>query len=493
MPAWWVHAHQVSKTTENGDLLTAGDFIIKGEKNFLASSQLVLGFAALFQISQQSIPNHRKHRLYDTAEAEAGAETTRTPEHLPSDDEKEQRIVNMIEEEEQDEDGQDTPNPGAEMDSADKGSLDPSPLQANIIEHDEGENPDDIDFLESMREGGHDQIQEKETEEIQDPASTIENVNSPIVQHSQSRRFPLKREKSLDSPSPIKEGTNEALPTLSVVDTPSRSTTPSLVFEPVKQSPVAVVRGRKGKAKKAAVKYADQDEEDRELALHLFGANTKTSKAAEAASAKAKREAEMEARKQRRRAQHERAAEAERKRQAQFEKRPGEGVDENDEERAQSEAADLSWLPALVGTPLPSDEVLTAIPVCAPWAALNQYKYRAKLQPGSVKKGKAVQEILGHWLVEATQRGKGKRDHNDDQDLGVSHAAMERLQVREAELLKAWRPVEIINTVPVGKVRIIFSASGGGGSGGGSGKGRSDDKRKSKGGGDGGSKAGKKK
>jgi hypothetical protein len=200
----------------------------------------------------------------------------------------------------------------------------------------------------------------------------------------------------------------------------------------------------------------------------------------------------MEAQKQRRRAQHDRAAEMERKRQAKFREAIG-AEDAHDEEVAQAEAEDLSWLPALLGSPLPEDELLAAIPVCAPWAALSQYKYRAKLQPGSVKKGKAVKEILGHWLIESgatanPKGGKGKKDHSYDQDSGVDRAALEQMRAREAELLKTWRETEIVNSLPVGKVRII-SGVGSGGMGSaksGKGGGRGEGKDKGKGGGKGG-------
>ncbi|KAL1997705.1 hypothetical protein VTN02DRAFT_998 [Thermoascus thermophilus] len=45
------------------------------------------------------------------------------------------------------------------------------------------------------------------------------------------------------------------------------------------------------------------------------------------------------------------------------------------------------------------------------------------------------------------------------------------MRAREAELLRAWRDVEVVNTVPVGKVRIM---SGGGGDVRGKGKDKGD-------------------
>jgi len=108
---------------------------------------------------------------------------------------------------------------------------------------------------------------------------------------------------------------------------------------------------------------------------------------------------------------------------------------------------------------------LEAIPVCAPWSALGRYKYKAKLQPGSTKKGKAVREILGRWTTAAS----------DKRALDESSQDTERIWPREAELIKAWKDTEVFGVLPVGKVRVLMGggasgakgkASGGGGGGG---------------------------
>jgi len=47
--AWWVYDHQVSKTAPTGEYLTTGSFMIRGKKNFLPPSSLVMGFGILFR------------------------------------------------------------------------------------------------------------------------------------------------------------------------------------------------------------------------------------------------------------------------------------------------------------------------------------------------------------------------------------------------------------------------------------------------------------
>lgn len=44
----------------------------------------------------------------------------------------------------------------------------------------------------------------------------------------------------------------------------------------------------------------------------------------------------------------------------------------------------------LTGNPLPNDVLLYAVPVCAPYNAVQSYKYRVKIIPGSLKKGKGI-------------------------------------------------------------------------------------------------------
>ena len=100
-------------------------------------------------------------------------------------------------------------------------------------------------------------------------------------------------------------------------------------------------------------------------------------------------------------------------------------------------------------------------PVCAPWGALAAYKYKVKLQPGQMKKGKAVKEILGRWEAEAKEKRKVDESATD----------VDKIWPREVECIRAWKDVEVVGVVPVGKMRTVMSGgAGGGGGGGGSGQ-----------------------
>eukprot|EP01034_Spumella_vulgaris_P026390 gene26390-32964_t len=65
--AWWVWASQVSKTAPSGEYLTTGSFMIYGKKNFLPPMALEMGFGLMFRLDDSCVARHltdRKDRDY---------------------------------------------------------------------------------------------------------------------------------------------------------------------------------------------------------------------------------------------------------------------------------------------------------------------------------------------------------------------------------------------------------------------------------------------
>lgn len=60
--AWWVYDNQVSKTAPTGEYLSTGSFMIRGKKNFLPPTTLVMGFGFLFKLDESCIAKHLKER-----------------------------------------------------------------------------------------------------------------------------------------------------------------------------------------------------------------------------------------------------------------------------------------------------------------------------------------------------------------------------------------------------------------------------------------------
>jgi hypothetical protein len=102
---------------------------------------------------------------------------------------------------------------------------------------------------------------------------------------------------------------------------------------------------------------------------------------------------------------------------------------------------DSAELAKLTGKPTPDDVILYASPVCAPYQVLSQYKYRVKLTPGSVKRGKASKQCLEMFL------------HTDNDKKIVDDSVK-----RDRELMKLVNENEWVQTM-IGDVRITSAGA----------------------------------
>ncbi|KAI5363972.1 Putative NFACT protein [Septoria linicola] len=482
MSAWWVNADQVSKTAPTGEYLAAGGFVIKGKKNFLPPAKLLLGFGVMFQISEESKARHLKHRLElprqnsymatpDLTEADTAADSS-VAGGSASDDDDFPDAAGPAPKIEGDGDDDEFPDVSHQADDV---SSDECPNEQRRRTYGDNEDAEDDDedhtprshaqnplrsagFTSSAgRTGNNDTDDEDEddsgSEHLDDDAEDTGEPTAPEAEASTTIEAPASGDIAEADGEEAQSEDHAGPPQLSNKERkelariqkgkPAQPALPS-------QKPT---RGQRGKKKKMATKYANQDEEDRALAMQLLGSKAADERrAAEAAVKAEKKETEEEAR-ARRKAQHERAQqkglEAEEMRKL--------ALDESVEDDAGAEAETAGLLDSLIGQPLVGDELLEAIPTVAPWAALAKYKYKVKLQPGQQKKGKATREILNKWL----------RDASDEKKLDRSSKDTERIWPREAELVKGWREPEVIGVIPVKSVRVMMSnATGDKGKGG---------------------------
>ncbi|KAK3393198.1 hypothetical protein B0H63DRAFT_498510 [Podospora didyma] len=411
MGAWWVNADQVSKTAPAGEYLQVGSFMVRGKRNALPPALLMLGFGLLFKISEQSKAKHVKHRLYDTANT-TGAPSESAASELEGRDltsKSEERPADEAEasEESDDEDHEDDDNRA-------------NPLQSKAL------------CQKDIRNSESPKVPELPSDEL---------AQLQVTEEAPQATEEEKKAEDSDDEEYMKED-NDYVPPSTLA--PSRSGTPS-TSQPTK---TPLKRGQKNKAKRIAAKYKDQDEDDRALMETLLGVTAARQKAEAEATAKAQREAEAAAQRERRLQQQERS----KKQIAEHEEIRRMMLEEGVEMLEESEAMEMTSFDSLVGTPLPGDEILEIIPVCAPWNALAKMKYKAKLQPGNTKKGKAVKEIVERWRV-----GASKKNVIDE-----SAADPEKMWPREVELIKGLKVEEAYNCVPVGKVTVMMSGGTGG-------------------------------
>ena len=529
MSAWWVKPDQVSKTAPTGEYLTTGGFTIRGQKNFLPPAQLLLGFGVMFQVSEESKARHLKHRVVDettpgndrtrqiggaTGEqpdkgsvAEPGAtngtESTEDQSHedqalsVNSEDidGKTPEDSNEAEGDTRAEAQEITDDEESEQEEMEDNSEDeisrstyaaPNPLQSHMHprnEENDSETDSEDKAISTTDEANRalssstvarweDHLEARSDQEKMLPPSTNSDGAMSGVRHLSARERRLLRQNRDATTNEGDQRQYESANATTEQDETFSDTAPSTeptepTRKPIPKPQAPQVRGKHGKRNKIRTKYADQDEEDRALALRVLGSAAGHQKAVEdAASRKAKEDA-LAAQKERRRRQHalvaEKGKESEEIRRLNLE----DGIETLDD----AELEGLDDLDAYVGIPLPGDEILDALVVCGPWDAIGgRCRWRAKLQPGASKKGKAVREILGGWLAGIADMEKKKRPLEEGESEGMM--GDERVRSREAELIKAIREKEVIGVVPVGKCRVIMgggeknnSRRGGGGAG----------------------------
>jgi len=482
MSAWWVNSDQVSKTAPTGEYLTTGGFMIRGKKNFLPPAQLLMGFGVMFQISEESKAKHVKHRLHDkeTAADDLVDSTlppsdAAEPEKAPQTDQEALRDDDDLDDEEEspnEEDESATESEAGEDNRSTAGEINPlqsngtPPMLGRIVSEDDS-SPDDEEageYEQSEQVNGEQGPQDEDREELggtdkddhDEEEVTLDNSLDTPTKDGSSK--PGIRHLSAKERRLLRKGQNpteRSQPSTKAADNDSQDPTsdatppkPAPPTKPTSTPQPSHVRGKHGKLNKQKTKYATQDATDRALAMRLLGSQAASQKASDAAAARQAREDEAAFQKQRRRDQHARAAKEGKEHEEIRRLTLEEGIEVLDDDEKEELTRPLD---EFIGTPLPGDELLAAIPVCAPWAALGNYKYRVKLQPGSTKKGKAVKEILHKWsVIDGADRRKVDEKGEDG----------EKMWPREVELIRGWRETEVINTVPVSKVRVMMSGGG---------------------------------
>nr|XP_055027508.1 ribosome quality control complex subunit NEMF-like [Misgurnus anguillicaudatus] len=425
--AWWVHHHQVSKTAPTGEYLTTGSFMIRGKKNFLPPSYLIMGFGFLFKVDDQSVFRHRGERKMRTLEEDEQYETS---------------TANLLEEGEELSDEE-----SCEEDESVRMAAEDEDELTNIKDDNKTDEADE----EETHSGKEDEVKERTNEdqsvEIQFPDTNISLSHLQPNRNLQSTAF--KQEVSCQEITEAhskkhltakqrrdmkKKQKQETAEDLEKIDTKQQENENVAAGAETCKSGAAVQplkRGQKNKLKKMKDKYKDQDEEDREMMMKLLGSagTTKEEKVKKGKKGKTKEEPqrkfpqEVAVRPKAENIKTRAAAED-----------PSEGHDEKitvTEEDLDNPAAEdveniLDWL---TGLPHSDDVLMFAVPVCAPYMALSNYKYKVKLTPGSQKKGKAARTAVSSFI-----RGKD-------------------VSAREKDLFRSVKDTDLSRNMP-GKVKV---------------------------------------
>jgi len=260
--AWWVESHQVSKTAPTGEYLTVGSFMVRGKKNYLPPSQLEMGLAVLFKLGDEdSILRHKDERrdfaLIQQEEAEnnepfrdepgpsewtIGEKTTTTIELGENDVETANQVENQ---------------------TAEDSSTKALPLGGSETYEHVAKELSETDILD------------KQTDEKDDHAIETENA---IHRKQKKKGLSVKERKLIKKYGSLEAAYDAEKERKRVEEKRAASKVLGKEAKSAASKPVNHKRGKKAKLKRMAKKYADQDDEDRELALIALHAGEKPEK-----------------------------------------------------------------------------------------------------------------------------------------------------------------------------------------------------------------------
>ncbi|OMO53434.1 Zinc finger, CCHC-type [Corchorus capsularis] len=421
--AWWVYPHQVSKTAPTGEYLTVGSFMIRGKKNFLPPHPLIMGFGLLFRLDESSLGSHlNERRVRGEEEGSNDVEESGAPlDNSESESEKGAEAIDVAELAAEDSTGVNDVGNANISENVDSGVASASPQLEDIL--------DRTLVLGSAASLGKNSAPETPqldlVEEDNGEEKKVIVRDKPYISKSERRK--LKKGPRGDAANANVEKAKENANIVSKPENNEQS-----------KKPVGgkISRGQKGKLKKIKEKYADQDEEERSIRMALLASRGKGNKndggsddenastgnsqkpAATTDAPKICYKCKKAGHLSRDCPEHP------------DDTRPGHsngvgddrqaGSDEKNEldrvameeddihEIGEEEKGRLNDVDYLTGNPLPSDILLYAVPVCGPYSAVQSYKYRVKIIPGSAKRGKAAKtgmNLFSH-MAEASNREK---------------------------------------------------------------------------------------
>ncbi|XP_041969362.1 nuclear export mediator factor NEMF homolog isoform X1 [Aricia agestis] len=372
--AWWVWGAQVSKSAPTGEYLTTGSFMIRGRKNYLHTDHLQLGFSFLFRLEDSCIERHRDERRCIAADEMSDVTSQQTEV------EEDQEIVVSDDDEQSDKEN-----------SPDLLPVIAEEITALELKNEKRENKEEKDDEEEK--GDKEEKEDKEDEESESASDSDDDVLDTHIKIDHGTGEVIVESRNRTSSDVTAEESVFNFPTL-----PKKGKKPQK--KPAKQQEKpkdGLKRGQRGKMKKIKEKYKHQDDEDRAMMMEfLKPAKEKESKKAAKQATKVKSKG---------------AKAAKIPQPAPMLLEGDSDAELEPELEPEAEGAvdvDSELLSQLTGAPLADDELLFAVPVVAPYAALHNYKYKVKLTPGGSKRGKAAKTALAVFLRDRTATPREK-------------------------------------------------------------------------------------
>ncbi|XP_020279965.1 nuclear export mediator factor NEMF homolog [Pseudomyrmex gracilis] len=405
--AWWVYHDQVSKSAPTGEYLTTGSFMIRGKKNYLTQSQLIMGLGIMFRLEDSSIERHKGERRVKALDEES--------EKSDSVVEDDKEIELESDSDEDNIDNKDTLHPIQEEDDAREEEQEKA--ESCAVDNDADENEREENEEDEKCQFPDTQIKI----DLSGPKLKLHVENQPLLQaqdNTEESVVYLGDDKPviINTSKPKKqEKTKQKELSKESTETEKNEKDEKNDGDNKKGEQPVLKRGQKGKLKKMREKYKNQDEEDRRLSMLVLQ------------SAGAAKED-----KRKNRAKDPSGPKQQGKKKTNSKPnvspQPVPVIDNIDDEDT-GPTPEVDMLDQLTGKPFSEDELLFAVPVVAPYNTLQNYKFKVKLTPGIGKRGKAAKTAIAVFL----------RD--------------KEISSREKDLLKAIKDETIARNIP-GKVKI---------------------------------------
>jgi hypothetical protein len=235
--AYWVWGDQVSKTPQSGEYLVTGSFMIRGKKNYINPARLELGCTLMFKLDDDSIVNHLNERKNRTT--------------IGSELQMERAKVEEIELDEAVQDQAEEQNDSEGKDDEEDDNIEEIEDIEEIIEEPPTKN---IEIVESKPE-------EDKKQEVGEEENDGEGDNNQEKEERQENYRGNKSETQQKKSDDKKQKDNKG-------ELFGLKTKAKFCLVNINNLP----RGKKTKLKRRNKKYADQDDEDRRLAMEAIGA-----------------------------------------------------------------------------------------------------------------------------------------------------------------------------------------------------------------------------
>ncbi|XP_014674957.1 PREDICTED: nuclear export mediator factor NEMF-like [Priapulus caudatus] len=493
--AWWVYHDQVSKTAPTGEYLTTGSFMVRGKKNYLPPSHLIMGFGFMFKLDESCIENHKGERSARLANEESVASTeinTDADEPIEivegSDSESEVEDTNRVEceetlenersssQSESNDDEVNEPSPDElqhrnDVERNDKLGIDDEAKHPESLRNTDAITSDSVDTVSAgeTAEQGEEEEEEEEVGLFPDTNIQLQHVKGDIFQlqrsvsggsmpdgsHEQGdgaglpavtdsskqrlsakQRRDLKKKRTESKPShdsETRDGGGEESQQKSKGQQESHSRT----TKPQQEQQQQPKRGKKAKQKKIKEKYGDQDSAGptkepkkkikgggkNESHQPKKGPNVKVKLAGISGEIiHVEEEANVIVTQEKIPVPTEPATETDE-------------LGETTDQPSPAEAVDL--LDSLTGCPLADDILLFAVPVCAPYSAMSNYKHKVKLIPGNNKRGKAAKTAIAMFSRDRETMTREKDLFKGVKDADVSRNIPGKVKMSAPNLHKA--------------------------------------------------------